>query len=184
MKWSIIQLQKFRNEAFQINETIELKKLPERDSEIRDVSPVKLTGRADISSAKITFHLHIEATLTLPCARTLVDVPYPVSLDTTETFLLNSSYVTEEGFEDETHLIEGDVINLEPIIEEILILQVPLQVFSDKAMEEEGMLNGKGWEVLSEEELEREREQEQEEQPKTDPRLADLAKFFDEKKNT
>ncbi|TDL35139.1 DUF177 domain-containing protein [Jeotgalibacillus sp. S-D1] len=183
MKWSIIQLQKFRNEAFPIDETIELQELPKRNSEIRNVSPVQVTGRADISSAKITFHLHIEATLTLPCARTLVDVPYPVSLDTTETFLLNPSYA-EEGYEEETHLLEGDVINLKPIIEEILILQIPLQVFSDKAMEEEGMLNGNGWEVLSEEELELEREKEQSEQPKTDPRLADLAKFFNDNKNT
>ncbi|KIL47610.1 YceD family protein [Jeotgalibacillus campisalis] len=183
MKWSIIQLQKFRNEAFSIDETIELKELPERDSEIRDVSPVHVTGRADISSSKITFHLHIEAVLTLPCARTLVDVPYPVSIDTTETFLLNPSHM-EEGLEEEIHLLDSEVVNLEPIIEEILILQVPLQVFSDKAMEDEGMLNGKGWEVVSEEELERERETEQNEQPKTDPRLADLAKFFDENKNT
>ncbi|MGD7043576.1 YceD family protein [Jeotgalibacillus proteolyticus] len=184
MKWSIIQLQKFRNEAFPIDETIELIELPKRDSEIRDVSPVHVTGRADISSSKITFHLHIEAILTLPCARTLVDVPYPVSVDTTETFLLNSSHMEEDGLHEEVHFLDGEVVNLESVIEEILILQVPLQVFSDKAMEDEGMLNGKGWEVVSEEELEEEREKEQNEQPKKDPRLADLAKFFDENKNT
>jgi len=183
LKWSIIQLQKFRNEAFLLDETLHLQELPKRNSEIRDVSPVKVTGRADISSAKITFHLHIEAVLTLPCARTLVDVPYPVSLDTIETFLLNPSYA-EEGSNEETHHLDGDVVDLGPIIEEILILQIPLQVFSDKGLEEEGMLNGNGWEVLSEEELELEREKEQAEQPKTDPRLAGLAKFFDENKNT
>ncbi|MEW9501411.1 YceD family protein [Jeotgalibacillus marinus] len=183
MKWSIIQLQKFRNEAFLLDETIEMNELTKRNSEIRNVSPVHVTGRADISSAKITFHLHIEARLTLPCARTLVDVPYPVSVDTIETFLLNPFY-TEEGSNEETHHLEGDVVNLLPIIEEILILQIPLQVFSDKAAEEEGMLTGKGWDVLSEEEIEQERVKEQSEQPKTDPRLADLAKFFNENKNT
>ncbi|AJD90894.1 hypothetical protein JMA_15770 [Jeotgalibacillus malaysiensis] len=181
MKWSIIQLQKYRNEDFKIDETAEMNELTNRHRDIRQVAPVRVTGRGDISSSKITFHLHIETTLTLPCARTLVDVEYPVSLDTVETFILNSSYVDEE-LSEEVHEPEGEVINLKPVIEEILLLQVPLQVFSDKALEEEGMDSGNGWEVLSEEELEEARIEEQQEEPAADPRLADLAKFFDEKK--
>ncbi|KIL44777.1 YceD family protein [Jeotgalibacillus soli] len=181
MKWSIIQLQKFRDKEFLIDEKIIMNGLKDRDPQVRDVSPIHITGRADISSAKITFHLHIEGILTLPCARTLVDVPFPISLDTKETFLLKPDFV-DVSEDEETHQLERDVVNLQPVIEEILLLEIPLQVFSDKAMEEEGMLTGKGWEVLSEEELEKEREQT--EQQKADPRFADLAKFFDENKNT
>ncbi|KIL50365.1 hypothetical protein KP77_17400 [Jeotgalibacillus alimentarius] len=181
MKWSIIQLQKYRNEDFKIDETVDMNELTERHRDIRQVSPVHVTGRGDISSSRITFHLQIETTLTLPCARTLADVAYPVSLQTVETFILNSSYV-DEDLNEEVHEPEGEVINLRPVIEEILLTLVPLQVFSDKAMKEEGMDSGKGWEVLSEEELEEAREEEQQEEPAADPRLADLAKFFDEKK--
>ncbi|WP_227395620.1 YceD family protein [Jeotgalibacillus aurantiacus] len=183
MKWSIIQLQKFRNEALTIDETREMNELVNRHRDIRHVDPVHITGRADISSSKITFHLQIETVLTLPCARTLVDVRYPVSLETTETFILNASYVNEE-LEEEVHQPEGEVINLQPVIEEILLLQVPLQVFSDKALEDEGMESGSGWEVLSEEELEKAREDQADEEPQADPRLADLAKFFDENKKS
>ena len=48
-----------------------------------------ITGKADIDSTEVTFHLTIKGYLILPCSRTLVDVNYPIHVDTTETFLLN-----------------------------------------------------------------------------------------------
>ena len=87
-----------------------------------------ITGRADIDSAKVTFHLTIKGHLILPCSRTLVDVNYPIHVDTTETFLLNGSHYESE---EEVHQVNGDVIDLMPIIHEILLLEVPMQVFCE-----------------------------------------------------
>lgn len=168
LKWTLSQLQKVRNKEFLIDETVDVSEIKNTDPTIRDVSPVHLTGRADIDSTKVTFHLRIEGHFILPCSRTLVDVTYPFQIDTIETFLLQGSRYEEE---DESHVIKGDTIDLMPVISELLLLEVPLQVFSDDVHPVGAApQSGKDWEVVQEEDRSK----------KIDPRLAGLAKFFDE----
>ncbi len=157
-----------QSKGLKINEEIDLSDLVRTHSDIRDISPVSVKGRADISSTKVTFHLSISGSMVLPCSRTLVDVPYPFSIDTTETFLLKpADYETEEDF----YIPEGDVIDLTTIIKEIIVVEIPMQVFCDDVTNEEGAAPqaGKDWEVVSEED----------QNNKVDPRLAGLAKFFE-----
>jgi uncharacterized protein len=157
MKWTISQLQKYRNKDFPVDETVRVDEIKEVDSSIRDVSPMHITGRVDISATKVTFHLRIEGYLILPCSRTLVDVNFPVNVETTETFLLGTpEYETEE---EEMHQLKGDVIDL-------------MQVFCEDDESKDGApQSGKDWEVI----------REKEKQQKVDPRLAGLAKFFEQK---
>lgn len=151
-----------------IDEVVVMDVIKETDTSIREVSPIHLTGRADISATKVTFHLRIEGYLILPCSRTLVDVKLPVDVETTETFLLNDQ---EYGVDEEVYQVKGDVIDLEPIIREILLLEVPMQIFCDDGAGQDGApQSGKDWEVI----------EEQEKVEKLDPRLAGLAKFFEE----
>jgi len=172
LKWTLNQLQKYRNKDFTIDEMIRVDEIKQTDPTIREVSPMHITGRGDIDSTKVTFHIKIEGHLILPCSRTLVDVRLPINVDTTETFLLQGSvYETEE----ETYQVKGDVIDLMPVIREILLLEVPMQVFCDDVESDEAApQSGKDWEVISEEEQSK----------KIDPRLAGLAKFFDENKSS
>ena len=73
MKWSTIQLQKFRDKGLQVDETVQLSdQLKEMDPQIRDAGPIDVQGRADISSEKVTFHLthqrhNCSAMLKNPC---------------------------------------------------------------------------------------------------------------------
>lgn len=168
MKWTLSQLQKYRNKEFLIDDTISVDEIKQSDPTIRDVSPIHITGRADIGVTRVTFHLKIEGHLILPCSRTLVDVTYPIHVETTETFMLQDS---EFEVEEETHMLKGDTIDLLPVIAEILLLEIPLQVFSeDDHLEGAAPQSGKDWEVIHEENQSK----------KIDPRLAGLAKFFDE----
>lgn len=168
MKWTLSQLQKYRNKEFLIDDTISVNEIKQSDPTIRDVSPIHITGRADIGVTRVTFHLKIEGHLILPCSRTLVDVTYPIHVETTETFMLQDS---EFEVEEETHMLKGDTIDLLPVIAEILLLEIPLQVFSDDDHPEGAApQSGKDWEVVREENQSK----------KIDPRLAGLAKFFDE----
>ena len=57
-----------------------------------------------------------------------------------------------------------------PIIHEILLLEVPMQVFCEDSSEEGAPQSGKDWAVI----------QEQDKKEKIDPRLAGLAKFFEQ----
>ena len=167
MKWTTSQLQKYRSKEFPIDETVHADEIMKVDQTIRFVSPMHITGHGDIGSNRITFHLSIKGYLILPCSRTLVDVKYPINVDTTETFLLNGfSYESEE----EVHQVKGDVIDVMPVIHEILLLEVPMQVFCEDSSEEGAPQSGQDWAVI----------QEQDKREKIDPRLAGLAKFFDQ----
>jgi uncharacterized protein len=173
MKWTMSQLQKYRNKDFSVDEMVRVDEIKEVDHTIREVSPMHITGRVDISATKVTFHIRIEGHLILPCSRTLVDVNYPVNVETTETFLLGTpEYETEE----EVHHVNGDVIDLMPVIREILLLEVPMQIYceDDKSKEGAAPQSGNDWEVI----------QDAEKQQKMDPRLAGLAKFFEQNDST
>ncbi|WP_409275515.1 YceD family protein [Neobacillus sp. SCS-31] len=168
MKWTINQLQKSRNKELAIDEVVHADEIKEIDSSIRGVSPIHVTGRADIGAHKVVFDIRLKGHLVLPCSRTLVDVNYPVDVETTETFLFNTSgYETDE----EAHQVKGDVVDLMPAIKEILLLEVPMQVFCDDTNAEGAApQSGKDWEVVREEDKSN----------RIDPRLAGLAKFFDD----
>ena len=60
------------------------------------------------------------------------------------------------------------MIDLMPVIQEILILEVPMQVFCTDSSEEGAPQSGKDWEVI----------QERDKEERIDPRLAGLAQFF------
>lgn len=166
MKWSIHQLHQLQTKGLAIEETVDVSDLKQIDKLIRDISPIHVEGRADISATKFTFHLTIEGTMVLPCSRTLVDVSYPFTIQTTETFFLNDYDVTPD---EDTHLVQGDTIDLLPIVKELVLLEIPLQVFAEENVQGGAPQSGVGWEVITEEQV----------KTKIDPRLAGLAKFFD-----
>ncbi|MEC2074713.1 DUF177 domain-containing protein [Metabacillus fastidiosus] len=168
MKWTISQLHQLQNKGLNIDEMVDVSDIKQVNEEIRDIKPVHVVGRADINASKATFHLKISGSMTLPCSRTLVDVNYPFSIETTETFLLK--HMDFETFED-LHETEGEIVDLTPIIKEILLLEIPMQVFCDDVREGQEIApqSGKDWEVITEDEHNN----------KIDPRLAELAKFFE-----
>lgn len=168
MKWTLSQLQMLRNKDYVIDEIVSCDNIKEVERSIREVSPIHVTGNFTMDGSKVTFYLTIEGTLTLPCSRTLVDVQYPVKVDTVEIFVYKPTY---EQIDEDVHQVVGDSIDLLPIIEEILILEVPIQVFSKNEGEIDAtMQSGRDWAVVTEQDLKN----------KIDPRLAKLANFFKE----
>jgi uncharacterized protein len=169
LKWTVSQLQKFRDKDLQIDETVDVSDIKERDKQIREVSPIRVNGRVDINPAEVTFHLHLSGEFTLPCSRTWVDVKYPIDIETTETFLLNDTFTDLEV--DDVTVVKDDVVDLIPVIKENLLLEIPMQVFcEDVNSDEAAPQSGKDWSVVSEEETKQ----------KIDPRLAKLANFFED----
>ena len=181
MKWTIIQLQKeFRDHVMEIDEIINIsKEMQQIDPEIRSVLPVHVTGKADIDSQKVVFHLHLTGKLILPCSRTLADVEHPFEINSTETFLLNPLDNERGETEEGVYEAEGGVIDLMPVFQELILLEVPMQVFCEEALEDENLPSGQGWEVMTEDQHE---EQLEKEKQKVDPRLAGLAQLLEDKK--
>ncbi|MFA9557346.1 DUF177 domain-containing protein [Evansella sp. AB-rgal1] len=170
MKWSVQQLLANKGKGLHIDQFVNMEEVRKIDREIREISPIKVVGDAYFSNTAVTFQLTIEGTMTLPCARTLNDVEFPFTIDATEIFQLDQ-WATFENDED-VHVVKDNTVDLLPYVRERILLEKPLRVFSDK---DEGAApaSGNGWELHTKEE---------EEQEKVDPRLQELAKFFDKEK--
>lgn len=174
MKWSIHQLSKYRQSGMPIDAFVQLDEVKDRNQDIREISPVHVKGLCTFGASQMTCQLTMTATLTLPCARTWEDVEYPIEVELAEVF----SWIDPEKRVDEhsdIHWVDGDVIDLQPVLEEIILLEIPMQVFKEDT--EGQMQGGKNWSYLTEEDVER---QLKEDEPKLDPRLAALAKYFDQ----
>ncbi|MEH7386832.1 YceD family protein [Bacillus sp. JJ1521] len=171
MKWTINQLNQLARKGLMIEETVDVKDLMEFDNSIRDISPVQVTGRADLSSTKASFHITISGSMILPCSRTLVDVKFPFEIQTTETFLLRETSDYDLESEEDVYQVRGEVIDLLPLIKENILLEIPMQIFCDDSNSEDAApQSGQDWEVITEDDRKN----------KIDPRLAGLAKFFED----
>jgi uncharacterized protein len=173
MKWAIHQLSKYRHNGMPIDETILLDDVMTRNPDIRKISPVHVKGHCTFGAEQMTCHFQLTGTLTLPCSRTWEDVEYPFDIQTDELFSWSEKHKVDDG---EIHYVEGDVVNVDPVLEELILVEIPFQVFKEDA-NHLPIAGGKNWSYLTEEELS---VKEENEPKKSDPRLADLAKYFDQ----
>ncbi|MDT8859137.1 DUF177 domain-containing protein [Alkalihalobacillus sp. MEB130] len=169
MKWSLQQLSVAKRKPFTFEEEIDLSSLKELNPEIRSVSPVIVKGEVNYSGTLITFQLSIVGELILPCVRTLADVKFPIDLQITEHFHPTNDYVTADVDHDEINFFEGETVDLLPVIKERILLEIPIQVYAETEEERLAPPSGKDWGLVTEEEHKN----------RVDPRLADLAKFFE-----
>lgn len=175
MKWSINQLQRYRQGDMPLDEAVNLDSVKKRNEEIRNIEPIHVTGSCTIGASDITCRFRLEGTMTLPCARTWEDVTYPFVIESVETFSWdNAGNVTD----DEIHLVDGDFVDPIPVFEELVLLEVPLQVYSEQANDTK-RLDGKGWSYTTDEAYNARLQEEKE--TKVDPRFAGLASLFEKK---
>ncbi|GEN44806.1 YceD family protein [Alkalibacillus haloalkaliphilus] len=178
-----IALQKVKaSEPYSFSETVNVSDLSEMDQDIRKISDVEVSGEATLEQGIYTFRLNVDGTMVLPCARTLVDVPYPFHVEAYELFTTESYKASEE---DEIHFIDREVLDLTPYIKENILLEVPIRVFSEETKIEDVVGEQEGFTVLGEDEyleqdaMQQEKfEQEQEQNQKVDPRLSSLKQFL------
>lgn len=174
MKWSIHQLSKYRQNGMPIDAYVQLDEVMERNQDIRAISPVHVKGLCTFGASQMTCQLTVTATLTLPCARTWEDVEFPIEVEAVEIF----SWVDEENRGEDggdIHYIVGEVIDMKPVLEELVLLEVPMQVF--KVNTEGQVHGGKNWSYATDEDVQLHKKADEQ---KVDPRLADLAKYFDQ----
>ncbi|WP_058305615.1 YceD family protein [Gracilibacillus massiliensis] len=169
MKLYIQKLKQSQGEPVSFQEKIDISDITNMDNDIRRIEPVLVKGTARIDGDDITCDFQIQGTMILPCARTLVDVPFDFSIDTVESF--TTSVYREEA---EVHLIDSEVLDLTPYIKENVLLEIPLRVFAEKEkLEANTVKEGKGWTLVTEEEV----------TEKVDPRLEKLKSLLDDKSN-
>lgn len=169
MQWAVEELKRLGNRTLKFDEYVNVDDILDKNGEIRQISPVRVQGHVIVSKTLISFHLHISGTMVLPCSLTLVDVDYPFSIETIESFQLNEYVEVDEAENEYIHPIEGQFIDLMPIIKENVLLSIPMKVVHPDAKILE---SGEGWEFVTGEKK----------KDAIDPRMAKLAEFFNKDK--
>lgn len=156
MKLTVSQIRKGSvHQPYSFDEHVDVKELESMNNDIRRIDPVHVHGRVDVQGDQFFVTFTIEGEMILPCARTLLDVPYPFRISTNEVFSDSAYYGREEELE-EIHPIDGEVLDLMPYIKENILLEIPFRVFSDQVDSEEAAPSaGEGWELISEEKEEK-----------------------------
>ncbi|MFS0672333.1 YceD family protein [Ornithinibacillus sp. 179-J 7C1 HS] len=167
MKFTLAQLKKDAfNKPFHFSGEVDVSELETMNNDIRKISSVEVEGTCNMQGEQYFFRFTISGKMILPCARTLVDVPYPFEIEAEEIF--SSSPYNNEDDDAEIHPIHGEVLDLMPYIKENILLEVPFRVFSDEVEKTDVLQKGNDWEVLSEKPKE----------VKIDPRFKKLESLF------
>lgn len=174
MKWSIKQIED-SGSPLVISEVVDIKSaLLERETEILDVSPVKLNGTLLYDNNSVLAMFSFEVIVTLPSSRTLNPVPYEMNIEVNERYVndIYVSHVARTYPSDIVNPINNHMIDLTESIIDNILLNLPLQVLSDEELAQQDLPHGQGWALLTEDAF---KKQKQKEAEKTiDPRFAGL----------
>lgn len=183
MKWTLKEIQEHRGEPLQFDETVNCEaSLMKRDREILAVSDIKATGFLLYENRSVLANFQIDYTITLPSSRSLEPVELKVTVPIFETYVEDeSSFDASEESVDVIIPIENNEVDLTPAIEDMILLNIPVQVFTEEELSSEEMPKGANWSVVSEDDYQQKRAQEKEDQ--VDPRLADLKALLEDEEN-
>ena len=148
-----------------IDDTINIDKSYLKNTDIRDISEVKVNGNIRRFQDSFELNINIKCTLTLVCSISLKDVKYNIDINVNEVIGEDS----EDKIFEENNKIINNTIDLIPIIWQNIILEVPLKVISPDI--ETKNLQGDGWRFITEEEVN---------DKDIDPRLEKLKDFLNE----
>src|SRR5690554_1776530 len=146
MKYYINEIIKNGNSPFEINETCDFSELISTHSDIRKISPVKITGEGRLSGENVIFTLNITCDIILPCALTLDDVNYHMEINTTEYFTFKQ-YAQEADYDYDINIVKGAYIELASVIWQNILVNVPLRVVSKNA-HERIKKKGDNWQIV------------------------------------
>ena len=148
-----------------IDDEIDIDKEYLKNTDIKDISKVKIKGNIKEFEGEYNLNLNIKCTLTLVCSISLKDVKYDINIDINEVISDNNESIDIE----ENNKIINNTIDLIPIIWQNIILEVPLKVISDDVKVEN--ISGDGWRFITDEKVVKK---------DIDPRLEKLKEFLDE----
>lgn len=176
MKWSIKQIEERSGEPLQFLEDVDVKSaLMERESDIIDVSSVKLNGTLLYDNHSVIAMFSIQTSVTLPSSRTLNPVDVSLDIDVCERYV-EADYVATYAQQMKDEIInplDAYFVDLKESVIDNILLNLPLQVLSyDEKAEISQLPSGEGWVLYTEDAYNTQKQKEAEET--VDPRFAGL----------
>ncbi len=132
---------------------------------LKDVE-VQGTGNLNVKEKRLYVDVTITGIMVLPCALTLEEIEYPFNIHAHEVFSFDKPDPLEEVRE-----VKKNMVDLTPVIFELIMLDVPMRVVKDEA---EIQVEGKGWKIFD-------KDSELLKEDYIDPRLAKLKDYFKDK---
>jgi len=160
MKWSINQLRKHQDAPLQFENDVEFPHLID-NLQLIDLSPIHVEGTLTTKSKEVYADILVTGHYVMEDARTLEPVEVPIHIESMEVFDMNDFNLDEEL---NRHEIINGMIDLKPVVEELVVLEKPVRAVKEDS--EISLTEGKGWEVVNEDQLQQ--------KPAVDPRLAKL----------
>ncbi|ETY74474.1 YceD family protein [Lactiplantibacillus fabifermentans] len=177
MKWSLAQLKSYRDTPLRFDEALDLKHslMTRFPKDIYDVKSVHVKGYLSYDKGNVLISATVDADLICPSTRSLTPVAVPLTFQMTEFYVPEGTNL-DQFEEDDTVIIlpEDEVLNFDVAVEDNILVHIPMQILSEAEQNGEAMPTGKGWEVISEDDLAKQAE----EHKTVDPRLAKLKNLF------
>ena len=165
MKWSKAELLQAPNGTIDFDDNLSFEPAVfAKMHQIRGLQDVTVSGNIhyDTTSDCVYADLDIEGVMIVPCSISLEDVEYDFHTKSLEVFSF------EKCDDGDIHEVKGDIIELLPVIFQLILMEVPLKVVKEGLKQ---YPKGDGWEVVKEDEYIAAKKDE------IDPRLAKLKEF-------
>lgn len=181
MKWSVLELNKYKEEPLMFSETFDLtNQLQKRNPEILDAGPIQVNGLVSAGEGEYVLHYKLNVTLTVPSSRSLEPVDLSLELSVNELFMTPDQFSGRDKEieipEEEILIVEDNTIDLDASLIDNILLAIPLKVLTKEEEASDELPKGNDWEVITEDAyLEK-----QTAANETDPRLAKLSELFGE----
>ncbi|MFV0380282.1 MAG: YceD family protein [Anaerorhabdus sp.] len=169
MKWTKTELLNLENNQLEFEETINFDvNAFDNIPSLNRVLEANVSGVGYfLNDDQFKFEIELDGIMECNCSITNELVEVPFETNSHEIF----SFVNTEDIE--VHVVKNGIVELLPIIYQLIALEVPLRVVKEGAIE---YPKGDGWRILSEDEYQKSKEM------KIDKRLAKL-KEYKPKKN-
>ncbi|WGN89281.1 YceD family protein [Ligilactobacillus faecis] len=178
MKWSLNELRQTVDEPLRFKEVLDLKAdLMKRRPDILDVSDVLVEGLFSVDELGVLGYLKIKTTVVLPSTRSLEPATIALDFDLTEHYVsFHERDLSRFEDTDVVIILENDILDLKSVVEDNILLQIPMQVLTEAERKADASLpTGSDWSVISEGQLKKL----QKDKDGIDPRFAKLKDFFE-----
>lgn len=182
MKWTLAELHRYHDEPLHIQSTFDLNaSLTERfPNQVLNCQPVEVGGYVVYDQGDATISVNVKTTLTVPSSRSLKPVELPLDFAFAETYVNDETHAGRYEDDDLVFVLPDphDTIDFDNVLAENIIEQIPMQVLSEDEKNSSQMPNGKGWEVIAEDNINQAPDKEH-----VDPRFAKLKNLFPDQDN-
>lgn len=179
MKYNKNQLQKYRQNALNLDTILELETVAKErfPKTVIALSSLHVIGHISYDEHDdILLQISVIGQITVPSSRSLAPVVRDIDLNFNERYIEDSKRLADFEETDPVFVLENDTLNVDEAILDNIIAELPLQILTPEEVESDQLPSGQDWHVISEQTFENEKKKADE--IALDPRMAKLDDFF------